>query len=708
MIITNEVRKDPSNSSGFTWSAGDCPLEGYTIKRGLGIGGFGEVYFATTEAGKEVAIKRIIRNAQIEVRGTRHCLNLRHPNLVQLYDVRQIDENQAYIVMEYIAGNTLRDVIDAHPNGIPANEAIELFMQLAAGVAYLHSQGIVHRDLKPANVFLDDGFVKIGDYGLSKFISASKKAGHTDSVGTFHYMAPEISRGNYGKEIDIYALGIILYEMLSGRVPFEGQSVQEIIVKHMTASPDMTGFASPYREVIAKALSKDPTQRHSDVDNLVHELGLKTPSAKSYYVNANPVQNDAPKIPPATAYHANHPGAIPPPVPEPFNPVRASASIEEPMAAALFRKLTDIVIWWKGLNNPPVQFILLVALAFLMYRTAGFWSSAAYYTAILYPIYYCLRFLMVGKKPQSSLAQTVALNPQTPHAVNGNAVNTVPKPMSIPPIPMHLSEQMKAQQESPPFPKPIGPPPRLSFKQWQAAQRNALAQRPAVIRWREWTGSAVTSGLICSVLAVLASMFVIGTNKMPIDTFLPLAVWSSAIVWTASVLLMALSKRWESRAEDGMLYRFQQMAVGLAVGLLAWNLDSYLSLPWHEAYQSFMLSSNASPEVIAKHISEHHRVPPTQFFDMGRPLLPAYLSFFALMFGGIRWWRLSDRVRKHRFSLAAVVFAVAITFFFTNLLYFPVHFAVAMAAALAISLQLSSFWSGSQKQNLPESVQVAR
>ncbi len=103
------------------------------------------------------------------------------------------------------------------------------------------------------------------------------------------------------------------------------------------------------------------------------------------------------KIPNSTALPCESSWSHPASCSRPFNPVRASASIEEPMAAALFRKLTDIVIWWKGLNNPPVQFILLVALAFLMYRTAGFWSSAAYYTAILYPIYYCLRFLMVAR-----------------------------------------------------------------------------------------------------------------------------------------------------------------------------------------------------------------------------------------------------------------------------------------------------------------------
>ena len=124
---------------------------------------------------------------------------------------------------------------------------------IAAGVAYLHDHGIVHRDLKPGNIFVDEGIVKIGDYGLSKFISCCRRSGQTGSVGTVHYMAPEIANGRYGKEIDIYALGIILYEMLTGHVPFEGESVGEILMKHLTAEPDVSRLAEPYRTIVSRA-----------------------------------------------------------------------------------------------------------------------------------------------------------------------------------------------------------------------------------------------------------------------------------------------------------------------------------------------------------------------------------------------------------------------------------------------------------------------
>ena len=110
---------------------------------------------------------------------------------------------------------------------------------ICGGVAYLHDHGIVHRDLKPGNIFSDEGTVKIGDYGLAKFISCSRRSGQTESVGTVHYMAPEIANGRYGREIDTYALGIILFEMLTGRVPFEGESVGEVLMKHLTAEPDL-------------------------------------------------------------------------------------------------------------------------------------------------------------------------------------------------------------------------------------------------------------------------------------------------------------------------------------------------------------------------------------------------------------------------------------------------------------------------------------
>ncbi len=197
-------------ASRFAYASGTRPLAGYTIKRGIGHGGFGEVYYATSDAGKEVALKLIRRNWDVELRGVTQCLNLKHPNLLSLYDVKQDATGDNWVVMELMSGQSLEEVIAQHPEGLPLAETLAWIHGIAAGVAYLHDHGIVHRDLKPGNIFVDEGIVKIGDYGLSKFMSCSRRSGQqTGSVGTVHYMAPEIANGRYGKEIDIYALGII-------------------------------------------------------------------------------------------------------------------------------------------------------------------------------------------------------------------------------------------------------------------------------------------------------------------------------------------------------------------------------------------------------------------------------------------------------------------------------------------------------------------
>ena len=141
---------------------------------------------------------------------------------------------------------------------MPLAEVRHWLKGLVEGVAYLHDHGIVHRDLKPANLFMEEGIVKIGDYGLAKLITPSQGTEHSESIGTCHYMAPEIGSGKYNKPIDIYAIGVILYEMLTGRVPFDGETVNEVLMKHLTARPDVSMLPEPYRTIVARALAKDP------------------------------------------------------------------------------------------------------------------------------------------------------------------------------------------------------------------------------------------------------------------------------------------------------------------------------------------------------------------------------------------------------------------------------------------------------------------
>lgn len=192
---------------------------------------------------------------------------------MSIFDVRQpADGGPFFVIMEYVPGPSLRDLINRYPQGLgPAGSAL-LVRGIARGLADLHSRGIVHRDLKPENVFVDEGNVQIGDYGLSKFMNASQVSGQTISVGTVNYMAPEIGSGKYHRGIDIYALGIILYELLSGDVPFTGESFGEVLMKHLTSEPDLSRVPDRFHPALKGALAKDPEDRFADVDAMLASL----------------------------------------------------------------------------------------------------------------------------------------------------------------------------------------------------------------------------------------------------------------------------------------------------------------------------------------------------------------------------------------------------------------------------------------------------
>lgn len=255
----------------FTYITGETPLDGYTIKRGLGRGGFGEVYFAVSDVGKEVALKKV--DFMDADRGDNLVLNIRHPHLVQLFDIKHDDQqSESWIIMEYMSGKSLRDVLTQQPEGLTRDEASAWFFAIASGVHRLHLNGFVHRDLKPGNIFQSEGDVKVGDYGLSKLISHSQRNNHTRAIGTCRYMAPEIGKGNYGNQIDIYALGIMLFELLTGDIPFDGESDAEILTKHLTEAPDLTKVPLEYQSAIRKALEKDAGKRYQNVVDMMLDV----------------------------------------------------------------------------------------------------------------------------------------------------------------------------------------------------------------------------------------------------------------------------------------------------------------------------------------------------------------------------------------------------------------------------------------------------
>lgn len=311
----NDVGDRPEPKQGrtmeFLYKSGARPLDGYTVKRGLGRGGFGEVYYAISDGGKEVALKLVQRHLDVELRGVAQCLNLKSPHLVTIYDVRQGETGENWIVMEYMAGASLQERIEQLGGKMPADEMFHWLSGIASAIDYLHQNGIVHRDLKPGNVFSEDDFVKVGDYGLSKFISHSRRSGQTQSVGTVHYMAPEISTGRYGRGIDVYSAAVMAFEMISGDVPFDGETAGEILMKHLTAEPALEKVDPPYRPIFAKALAKSPEDRFPSVREL-HDalLTVAFPAARAatpVAPTASPRPIPKPEVPVAPPVPENRP-----------------------------------------------------------------------------------------------------------------------------------------------------------------------------------------------------------------------------------------------------------------------------------------------------------------------------------------------------------------------------------------------------------------
>lgn len=281
----------------FTFAPESRPLDGFTLKRAIYRGGFGEVYYGISDAGREVALKLLQHNSDVELRGVEQCLNLSHPNLVTIFDVRKDAEGDHWIVMEYISGETLEAAIQRHPKGMPVELVLKWLSGIALGVGFLHGHRIVHRDLKPGNIFLDHETVKVGDVGLSKMMSPSKQSAHTQSVGTVYYMAPEVARGKYGPAVDIYATGIIIYEMLTGFLPFDGESTGEILMKHLTELPDLNKVPAPFRSVVQRALEKDPLLRYESMSQLLRDF---EDAAAGRLTLRNPQRGSPPPILPSS------------------------------------------------------------------------------------------------------------------------------------------------------------------------------------------------------------------------------------------------------------------------------------------------------------------------------------------------------------------------------------------------------------------------
>jgi eukaryotic-like serine/threonine-protein kinase len=268
----------------------------YQVDRLLGSGGMGEVYLATDKMGRKVALKvlapRLIRQRQHVTRflhEARAVLALNHPNIVTVHDIGEAD-GIYYIASELIEGETLRAMLTR--GGLQLGQILEIAIQICTALAAAHDKGVVHRDMKPENVMLRaDGYVKVLDFGIAKLTQEFRGSGLTPStigaeletaegmvIGTVAYMSPDQARGApVDARTDVWSCGALLYEMLSGQLPFAGGSAAEVLARVLEHEPAplaslVRGLPAELQRIVSRALMKDPKDRYQTITQMLSEL----------------------------------------------------------------------------------------------------------------------------------------------------------------------------------------------------------------------------------------------------------------------------------------------------------------------------------------------------------------------------------------------------------------------------------------------------
>ena len=250
----------------------------YQIIRTIGEGGMANVYLAhDIILDRDVAVKilrgdlagdeKFVRRFQREAIA---ASSLSHPNIVEMYDVGE-DDGKYFIVMEYIEGQTLKNLIKKR-GALTLSEVIDIMLQLTSGLACAHESYIIHRDIKPQNVLiLDDGRVKITDFGIAMALNSNELTQTNSVMGSVHYLPPEQANGS-GATIksDIYSTGILMYELLTGKLPFKGDNAVEIAIKQMKDPIPSICLENPeipqsIENIVLKATAKNPKNRYDNV-----------------------------------------------------------------------------------------------------------------------------------------------------------------------------------------------------------------------------------------------------------------------------------------------------------------------------------------------------------------------------------------------------------------------------------------------------------
>lgn len=353
----------------------------YRIVEKIGEGGMGAVYRAVdVMLDREVAIKAIrpdlAREPQIVERfrsEAKILARVSHPAIATIYSFFYENE-ELFLAMELVHGRSLSRVLETE-GAIPWPRAVSLFRSALDGIAAAHREGIVHRDLKPDNLMLTEGGrLKVMDFGIARMAGSSHLTRTGLLVGTLRYMAPEQIKGEeVDRRTDVYALGVVLYQMLTGRVPFEGGSDFAILKAQIEDQPVPPGNHVPelpgwLERAVLRALEKDPAQRFQNVEELDHALTRGEPTRLGAPAPAGPVDDDEP-----TLHLPRRPTPVPalPPPPPPGLPTVASA-IPTPPPQSSYRPVElRRPGWGKAGLGIAAALVVLVVSAALFLRSRG-------------------------------------------------------------------------------------------------------------------------------------------------------------------------------------------------------------------------------------------------------------------------------------------------------------------------------------------------
>ena len=280
----------------------------YELIEKIGNGGMAKVYKAKDQIlNRYVAVKilrdefttdqEFIKRFEAEAQS---AASITHPNIVSVYDVGN-EGNLYYIVMELVQGKTLKEIIVEEGSALPWKWSINIAIQIASALEVAHRNKIVHRDIKPHNIIItEDGVAKVTDFGIAKAVSNSTITSFGTTIGSVHYFSPEHARGGFtDSKSDLYSLGVVMYEMLTGRVPFDADTPVSVALKHMQEEPTPPielneKIPSSVNDIILKAMRKDTSLRYQNATEMLKDLKVALKNPDGDFVDNKEYQNDMP------------------------------------------------------------------------------------------------------------------------------------------------------------------------------------------------------------------------------------------------------------------------------------------------------------------------------------------------------------------------------------------------------------------------------